>query len=78
MSKTLSRKELSLIGREGERIKNGLANLVEDFPNHAKTITGMSKWLNANKSTCSIPVLTYNQLIHKVHSVDNVQYQGHD
>lgn len=63
MSKTLSRKELSLIGREGERIKNGLANLVEDFPNHAKTITGMSKWLAANKSTCQRMVETINKAV---------------
>ncbi|WP_223668899.1 hypothetical protein [Kangiella shandongensis] len=61
MSKTLSRKELSLIGREGERIKSGLSNLVEDFPNHAKTITGMSKWLKANKSTCQRMVETINK-----------------
>lgn len=67
MSKTLSRKELSLIGREGERIKNGLSNLVEDFPNHAKTITGMSKWLGANKSTCQRMVETINK------SVDGIQ-----
>jgi hypothetical protein len=63
VSKTLSRKELSLIGREGERIKNGLSNLVEDFPNHAKTITGMSKWLTANKSTCQRMVETINKAV---------------
>lgn len=67
MSKKLSRKELSLIGREGERIKNGLSNLVDDFPNHAKTITGMSKWLSANKSTCQRMVETINK------SVDGLQ-----
>ena len=61
VSKTLSRKELSLIGREGERIKSGLSNLVDDFPNHAKTITGMSKWLTANKSTCQRMVETINK-----------------
>ncbi|AOE49763.1 hypothetical protein [Kangiella sediminilitoris] len=61
MSKTLSRKELSLIGREGERIKIGLSNLVDAFPNHAKTITGMSKWLGANKSTCQRMVETINK-----------------
>lgn len=72
MSKTLSRKELSLIGREGERIKNGLANLVEDFPNHAKTITGMSKWLNANKSTCQRMVETINKAVDGLEVVNSL------
>ena len=72
MSKSLSRKELSLIGREGERIKNGLANLVEDFPNHAKTITGMSKWLTANKSTCQRMVETINKAVDGLQAVDSL------
>lgn len=72
MSKTLSRKELSLIGREGERIKNGLANLVEDFPNHAKTITGMSKWLTANKSTCQRMVETINKAVDGLEVIESL------
>lgn len=63
MSKTLSRSELALIDREGERIKNGLSNLVDDFPNHAKTITGMANWLSANKSTCQRMVETINKAV---------------
>lgn len=48
----LSSSKLAFINREGERIQNDLAKIIESFPNFARTITGMSRWLKANKSTC--------------------------
>ena len=58
MVEKLTSSKLANIDREGELIKSCLTNLVESFPNHAKSITGMSKWLVANKSTCQRMVET--------------------
>jgi hypothetical protein len=57
----LSEAEFEYINREGERIKYSLSRLVNSFPNHAKSITGMSNWLSANKSTCQRMVETINK-----------------
>lgn len=58
---TLTASELALIDREGERIKNALSHLIDSFPNHAHSITGMSNWLKASKTTCQRIVETINK-----------------
>lgn len=63
MAQKLSRSELALISREGERIKNGLTKVIDSFPNNARTITGMANWLKANKSTCQRMVETINKAV---------------
>jgi hypothetical protein len=57
----LTEEEFEYINREGERIKYSLSRLINSFPNHAKSITGMSNWLIANKSTCQRMVETINK-----------------
>jgi hypothetical protein len=66
----LLEEEFEYINREGERIKYSLSRLVNSFPNHAKTITGMSLWLNANKSTCQRMVETINKATNGLQAIE--------
>jgi len=48
----LEKEDLISLNRTGENLKNVLRNLVTDFPHSAHTITGMSNWLDFNRSNC--------------------------
>ncbi|MFT5161967.1 MAG: hypothetical protein ACI9FJ_000535 [Alteromonadaceae bacterium] len=49
---TLNENELIHLNRTGEQLKSALRNLISEMPSTAQSITGMAKWLQANKSTC--------------------------
>jgi len=48
----LEKEDLIALNRTGESLKNVLRHLVQDFPHSAQTITGMSNWLDFNRSNC--------------------------
>ena len=48
----LEKEDLISLNRTGENLKNVLRHLVADFPHSAHTITGMSNWLDFNRSNC--------------------------
>ncbi len=60
MTKQLKNNEFSLIDQEGEKIKQALTKLVNSFPIQARTITGMSGWLNSSKTTCQRVIESIN------------------
>lgn len=48
----LEKEDLVALNRTGENLKNVLRHLVSEFPHSAQTITGMSHWLDFNRSNC--------------------------
>jgi len=48
----LEKEDLIALNRTGENLKSVLRHLVQDFPHSAQTITGMSNWLDFNRSNC--------------------------
>ena len=48
----MTEQDLIRLDREGELIKHTFARLLETFPSDAQSITGMSHWLSAGKTTC--------------------------
>lgn len=49
---SLKKEDLIALNRTGENLKNLLRNIIVKFPPTAQNITGMSKWLNFNRSNC--------------------------
>ncbi|MEW6990128.1 hypothetical protein AADZ91_05495 [Colwelliaceae bacterium 6441] len=48
----LEKEDLIALNRTGENLKSVLRRLIDDFPHSAQTITGMSSWLDFNRSNC--------------------------
>jgi len=48
----LEKEDLIALNRTGENLKNVLRHIVTEFPHSAQTITGMSHWLEFNRSNC--------------------------
>ncbi len=48
----LNKEAIVVLNGSGEELKHVLTQIVEKFPLSAKTISGMSKWLNFNRSNC--------------------------
>ncbi len=46
----LEKEDLIVLNRNGEQLKSVIRHLLEEFPKSARTISGMSKWLNVNRS----------------------------
>ncbi|MFT4928575.1 MAG: hypothetical protein ACI8WB_004694, partial [Phenylobacterium sp.] len=49
---SLNENELIHLNRTGDQLKSAIKNLILQMPASAQSIVGMSKWLEANKSTC--------------------------
>jgi len=49
---SLEKEDLIVLNRTGENLKSVLRHIITEFPHSAQTITGMSKWLNFNRSNC--------------------------
>ncbi len=52
MTMLLEKEDLIVLNRTGENLKSVLRHLVQGFPQSAQTITGMSNWLDFNRSNC--------------------------
>ncbi|SFD18491.1 hypothetical protein [Pseudoalteromonas denitrificans] len=50
--KTLSKDDLISLNRLGENLKKVIHSLVSQFPQSAQSISGMSQWLDFNRSNC--------------------------
>ncbi|MFT5756623.1 MAG: hypothetical protein ACI9LM_001343 [Alteromonadaceae bacterium] len=48
----LEKEDLIALNRTGENLKSVLRHIVTEFPHSAQTITGMSHWLEFNRSNC--------------------------
>ena len=48
----LEKEDLIALNRTGENLKSVLRHIVAKFPHSAQTITGMSHWLEFNRSNC--------------------------
>lgn len=48
----LEKEDLIALNRTGENLKSVLRHLVDKFPASAQTISGMSNWLDYNRSNC--------------------------
>jgi len=48
----LEKEDLIALNRTGENLKSVLRHLINEFPKSAQTITGMSNWLDFNRSNC--------------------------
>jgi len=48
----LEKEDLIALNRTGENLKSVLRHLVDDFPQAAQSIAGMSNWLDFNRSNC--------------------------
>ncbi len=44
--------DLSMIRRVGDRLRSAISSLVSTLPEQARTISGMSRYLNVHKATC--------------------------
>ncbi|MBL4942388.1 MAG: hypothetical protein JKY81_12085 [Colwellia sp.] len=49
---SLTPKDLIILNRTGENLKKVIRALIREFPQSAQSITGMSQWLNYNRSNC--------------------------
>lgn len=52
MPTSLEKEDLIALNRTGENLRSVLRHLVQNFPANAQTISGMSSWLDFNRSNC--------------------------
>ncbi|WDE09833.1 hypothetical protein [Thalassomonas haliotis] len=62
----LKKEDIVALGRTGENLKNVLRHLIAKFPQAAQSISGMSAWLDYNRSNCQ-------RLLNAIQKSDNGQ-----